>query len=164
MSPVSSPSISVSVSNVLWPMWLAVGIMILLQLIILVVIAGRPSAVAVMGVTLPFLCGVCALVATFLILGHIDQTMSSQEASVDPNQIHKFGNHPHYLVPLLYAIWGICGIVALVTVVLSMVSLKRGPRLPASSDPATAAPRRAEVLPEQRIEPPSSSPEAKANS
>jgi hypothetical protein len=125
----AAPQVSVSLEAVPWLWWTFAALMILLQLIILVLIAGRPSAVAVIGVTLPFLCGVCALTATALILNHIH--VNTPPPGSGGTEGDSFATHPHYLIPLLYMIWAICGIVGLTSVVLSIVMLRRGVRVPA---------------------------------
>jgi hypothetical protein len=101
-------TISLSVTDLPWYWWAIVGVMILLQLITLVVITGRPRAVAVIGLVLPVMCGVCAVGGTAMILSW------TQDSAADR----------HQFLPLFYAIWGLCALVALVTVVLCVVPLK----------------------------------------
>jgi hypothetical protein len=102
----SDAAISFSVNSV---PWLAiVGVMILLQLIILVVLTGRPRAVAVIGLVLPIMGGVCAVVATDIIM----------------SWTRGFEADRHQFLPLLYAIWGLCAMVALVTVVLCVLPMR----------------------------------------
>jgi len=120
------PAESVVVNEAVpWLLWTALGIMIVLQLIILVVIAGRPSAIAVIGVTLPALCGLCGLGATWLILEYIRRSSLSGSSELE--------DHTGHLIGLIYVIWVICGVVALTAVVMSIVMLRRGSVLVARS-------------------------------
>src|SRR5437879_482148 len=118
-------------NSVPWVWWAFAAVMVLLQLVTLIVIAGRPSAVAVIGVVLPLACGVCGLVATGIILDYVH--------AMPPHERDYSGD----LIALLYVIWGICGVVGGTAAVLCMVLLRRG--VPAAASNAVAADKLSEV-------------------
>jgi hypothetical protein len=109
-----------------WLVWTAVIVLILLQLTILVLIAGRPRAVAVLAFGLPVLCGLCAIGASAIILYYMDLSLRVHTRAGSASA----EGYPHYLMPLLYVIWGICGLVALVTVVLCVIAMRRKEPVP----------------------------------
>jgi hypothetical protein len=114
-----------------WAWWGFAGGVLLLQLVIILILVGRPRAVAVIGVLVPVVAMSAAVAGTGLVLRHHDLVVTSQlyhsHGLNEGVAVSPISETYDEIMPLLYVMWGAAGVLSLAAVVLCVLALWLGP-------------------------------------